>query len=243
MPQIAQINLDVPSVTPVFKYIDLENVPQSEQKGYEVRRTLEVVEVHTAGSRNSAPVFPVAAMWRRDGNRTITYAERWPEAYRAFKEGGPQNAIGTPLEMLRPQGVTPELISVCRVNKIYSVEALHNLSYDGIRALGVHANKLRDAARGFMADRANGVETQALLADQQAEMAELRAQLATLMAASAPAEPTEMQAVIPPDDGIAAMSDEDIKVAIAALNDGKRPAGNPSRGTIEAALRELRQAA
>src|SRR5690606_41494536 len=116
MTQVAQIDMTPVTVTPVFKYIDVEDVPKSEQEGYEVRKTIEVVEVHTAGSRNSVPVFPVDAMWKREGNRVITYAERWPEQYRAFKEGGPQNAVGPPLEMLRSYGLTPDELPACRWN-------------------------------------------------------------------------------------------------------------------------------
>ena len=225
MTQVARIDMSDITVTPVFKYLDLENVPQSEQKGFEVRRTLEVVEVHTAGSRNSAPVFPVDAMWKRDGNRTITYAERWPEAYRAFKEGGPQNAVGTPLEMLRPLGITPEIISLCRAHKIYSVEALNGLSHDGVKALGVHSNRLRDAARAFMSDRQTVTEA-------TAEIAELRARLAALegMADGDIA-----------DGGTTVWTDDQIKAEIKRLA-GTAPRGTPSRATLETMLAELQVA-
>lgn len=223
MTQVAQIDMTPVTVTPVFKYIDVEDVPKSEQEGYEVRKTLEVVEVHTAGSRNAVPVFPVDAMWKREGNRTITYAERWPDQYRAFKEGGPQNAVGTPLEMLRSLGISAEQISLCRANKIYSVEALHGLSHDGIKALGIHANKLRDAARTHLAERQNS-------ADAAAQIEELRAQIAAL------------QAKAPSDGGdIAEMTDEAIKAEIKALA-GQAPRGTPSRETLESTLLELRQA-
>jgi hypothetical protein len=219
MVEVAQIDMADVSVTPVFKYIELENVPQSEVQGHEVRRSLEVVEVHTAGSRNAIPIFPVDAQWRREGNRTITYAERWPEQYRAFKEGGPQEALGTPLEMLRQHGIKPEHISLCRAHRIYSVEALHNLSHDGIKALGIHANTLRDAAREFMAGRDG-------LSQAHKEIEALKAQLAAL---SAPAK-------------------EDGKDEIASLKDeienitGTRPRGNPSKETLLRSLEELRAA-
>jgi len=233
MTQVAQIDMTPVTVTPVFKYLDIEDVPQSEQKGYEVRKTIEVVEVHTAGSRNSVPVFPVDAMWKREGNRVITYAERWPEQYRAFKEGGPQNAVGTPLEMLRSYGITPEQISLCRVNKVYSIEALDSLSHDGIKALGVHANKLRDAARAFLTERKSDIDAASQIAELQAQIAKLRQQ----MAPEPIEEPTEE-----PTDEIAAMSDEQIKAEIKALA-GQAPRGTPSRETLETTLRDLRQAA
>lgn len=223
------IDMSEANVTPVFKYIDVENVPQSEQKGYEVRQSLEVVEIHTAGSRNALPIFRATDVWKREGNRSITYAERWPEQYQAFKNGASQKASGTPLEVLRKYGVSPELQSICRANKIYSVEALHGLSADGIRNLGIHANKLRDAARQHMTE-AQGASS--IIAEMEA----LRARIAELESAQpAPDEPPVVEA---PE--IAALADEDIKVEIKRLT-GSRPVGNPSRATLESLLRELQQ--
>lgn len=229
MVEVAQIDMTDVSVTPIFKYLELENVPQSDIKGIEVRRSLEVVEIHTAGSRNSIPIFPVDAQWRRDGNRVITYAERWPEQYRAFKEGGPQEALGTPLEMLRQHGIKPEHISLCRAHRIYSIEALHTLSHDGIKALGIHANTLRDAAREFMAGRDG-------LANAHKEIADLKEQLAQFLAGTQPPShdpvPTE----------ITTMGDGEIKDEIERLI-GTRPRGNPSRPTLERLLVEAKEAA
>jgi hypothetical protein len=234
MVELAQIDMTDVSVTPVFKYIELENVPQSDIKGCEVRRSLEVVEIHTAGSRNSIPVFPVDAQWRRDGNRVITYAERWPEQYRAFKEGGPQEALGTPLEMLREHGIKPEHISLCRAHRIYSIEALHNLSHDGIKALGIHANTLRGAATQFMAGRDG-------FARVQAENEELRARLARLEGMVTPpvAEPPSHD---PAPSDITTMGDGEIKDEIERLA-GARPRGNPGRDTLERLLNEARSQA
>lgn len=224
MVEVAQIDLTEVSVTPIFKYVELENVPQSEIAGHEVRRSMEVVEVHTAGSRNAIPVFPVDAQYRRDGNRIITYAERWPDQYRAFKEGGPQDALGTPLEMLRQHGIKPEHISLCRSLRIYSVEALDNLSHDGTKALGIHANTLRDAARAFMAGRDG-------FAKAQEEIASLKAQIEALKGGAVNDQATDY----------ADLTDEQIKERIAEKV-GRKPAGNPSRETLVASLRELEAA-
>src|SRR3546814_20877229 len=121
--------------------------------------TKEVVEVRFAGSKNYSPIFPVDAFWKREGNRVITYGERWPDQYRQFKEGNPQEANGTPLEMLRPHGVTPEQLSLCRALRIYSIEAMHNLDGPSVKSLGMKANRLKDDAAAFMADRMTGPDT------------------------------------------------------------------------------------
>lgn len=229
------------SITPVFKYQEVENVPKSEAAGHAVFEVRELVEVRFAGNKHYSPVFGAHDFWKRDGNRTITYAERWADQYRTFKEGGPQEANGTPLEMLRGQGVTPELISLCRALKIYSIEALYHLEGPAVKSLGMNANRLKDAARAFMADR---MGKGAALDEVEA----LRARIAELEARSTvppeqEAAPEEIEALVDEVDAeFAALSDDQIKEAIAALA-GSKPRGNPSRQTLETSLRELRAAA
>lgn len=239
MTRVVEIDTREITITPVFKYVELENVPKSETAGHLVMETHEVVEVRFAGQKNFSPVFPVDAFWKRKGNRVITYAERWAEQYRAFKEGSPQEANGTPLEMLRPHGVTPELISLCKALKFYSIEAIHHAEGDALKSLGMNRNKLKDAARAFMAERQS-------LIGQADEIEKLKAEIEALKAGVVPAEetpPEEIEAmVVEADARLAAMSDSDLKDEIARLNDGKRPQGNPSRATLEAAFKELQAA-
>lgn len=240
MPNLAVIDEREISVTPVFKLVELENIPKSETAGYAVMETREVVEVRFAGRRDYSPTFNALDFWKREGNRVYTYLERWPEQYRQFKEGNPQEALGTPLEMLRKHGISPELISLCRVWKIYSVESLHHLEGQALKSLGMNANMLKEAARAYMAEQTDKGAA-------MDEIAVLRAEIAALKAAgqvpAVEASPEEKDAATEAADAaLAAMTDEDIKAAIAGLNDGRRPAGNPSRRTLEAALRELQAA-
>lgn len=242
MTQLAIIDPRDITITPVFKHINVENIAKSEGAGYAVMEPLEVVEVRFAGQRNFAPVFPVDATWQREGNKNITYAERWADQYRAFKQGDPQEAVGTPLESLRPHGITPELISLCRALKIYSIEALYALEGPGLKSLGMNGNRLKDAARAFMAERLTGQAA-------QSEIEALKARIAELEAAGSkvevPAEQTAPEAVdaavAAADAEFADKSDEDLKVEIAQLS-GSRPRGTPSRITLETSVRELRQA-
>lgn len=238
MTRVVEIDPRDITITPIFKHIEVENVPKSEVAGYAVMETKEVVEVRFAGSRNYAPVFPAHGFWRREGNRVITYAERWAEQYRAFTEGTAQEARGTPLEMLRPYGISPELISLCRALRVYSIEALHHLEGQEAKSLGMNVNKLKDAARSFMADRDKG-------RNQAGEIEALKAQIAELMSRSTqppvvePAQSEVEQLLQAADDAYAALSDAQIKDEIAKLNDGKRPAGNPSRATLVSMLDTL----
>src|SRR3546814_4123907 len=87
MARVVAIDPHEITITPVFKILEVENVPKSEVAGHAVMETKEVVEVRFAGSKNYSPIFPVDAFWKREGNRVITYGERWPDHYRQFKEG------------------------------------------------------------------------------------------------------------------------------------------------------------
>lgn len=235
MATVVEIDPREITITPVFKYVEVENIPKSETAGHAVLETKEMVEVRFAGSRNYSPMFLTDEFWKREGNRVITYAERWPDQYRAFKEGSPQEAQGTPLEMLRPHGVTPEQVSLCRALKIYSIEALHHLEGTPLRSLGMNANKLKDAARDYMAAQMNQTNAYAQIEELRAELAAMRAGIIPVVEAA----PAEIEAALTAADAsFADLSDEQIKSEITKLT-GSRPKGNPSRITLEAALSEL----
>lgn len=229
------------TITPVFRIDRIENIPKSEKAGHAVLENREVVEVRFAGSKHYSPVFPAHAMWQRDpedGNRIITYAERWSEQYRAFKEGNPQEAAGTPLEMLRSHGITPEMLSLCRALRIYSIEALHHLEGPAVKTLGMNANKLKAAAARYMADRTTGAAAMDEIATLKAELAALREQMSTTVPVK-DMEPAAIDAAVKAADAAYTdLSDEQIKARIKELTQAA-PRGNPSRDTLVRLLTEI----
>lgn len=169
------------SVVPVFKYITYEDLLESEQAGHAVHKTIAAVEVRYSGNngRSYAPVFPADAIWKREGHRSITYAERWAKEYQDFLQGNSQTANGTPLENLRPYGVTEAMLSMCRALRVYSIESLMSLDGGTGKSLGMFSNILMDMARKWAEER-NGAGND--------EVAALRAELDALKASmSAPA--------------------------------------------------------
>lgn len=201
MSNVVAIDTRELTVTPIFKILNIENIPKSETAGHAVMEMQEVVEVRFAGESKYSPVFPANAFWKRDGNKIITYAERWADQYRAFKEGNPQEANGTPLEMLRSYGITPEQLSLCRALKIYSIEALYHLEGANLKSLGMMGNTIKDIARKYMSDRGQG--TGAL-----SEIEELKKQIADLQAA---------RSTLPP---LVESTEEEIDVALyGAMNE------------------------
>lgn len=221
-------------VVPFFKHVTVEDINASEREGHAVMKVREVVEVRFAGSKLYSPVFPTDAMWKREGGRTITYAERWADQYRDFLEGADQKAAGTPLEMLKPYGVSDAQLSLCRALKIYSIEALHVLEGPNLKSLGMNQNALKDMARSYMADRSSGVGS-------LSEIEDLKRQIAALQKAIPAQEtpPAEVEAIVAAADAdLEAMTDEALKAFIKAKS-GAAPRGTPGRDFLLNAAREL----
>jgi hypothetical protein len=221
-------------VVPFFKHITVEDINASEREGHAMMKVREVVEVRFAGSKLYSPVFPTDAMWKREGGRTITYAERWADQYRDFLEGADQKAAGTPLEMLKPYGVSDAQLSLCRALKIYSIEALHVLEGPNLKSLGMNQNALKEMARAYMADRSSG-------AGSMSEIEELKRQIAALQKAIPAQEtpPAEIAALVAAADAdLEAMSDEALKAFIKAKS-GSAPRGTPGRDFLLNAAREF----
>jgi len=224
------------AVTPLFKYFTRENVNASEREGHAVMETFVGVEVRIGGSKLYSPVFPADAQWMRDGHRIITYAERWPDQYRAFMEGNQQMASGTPLENLSGQGITPSQLSLCRALKIYSIEGLASLEGQNLRSLGMHANVLKQMATEYLRSRQSGASVAEIDA-MKAEIAALKAMIAIPEKESTPKEIDE--ALRKADLDFEAMADDDLKEWIAQKSGAGKPRGNPSHETLVSMAKEL----
>ena len=222
------------AVTPLFKYITRENVNASEREGHAVMETFVGVEVRIGGSKLYSPVFPADAQWMRDGHRIVTYAERWPEQYKAFMEGNQQMAAGTPLEQLSGLGITPSQLSLCRALKIYSIEGLASLEGQNLRSLGMHANVLKKMATDYLNSRTSGASV--------AEIEALKAEIAALKLAipAKEATPKEIDAALKQADlDFEAMADDDLKEWISQKSGAGKPRGNPSHDTLVSMAKEL----
>jgi len=180
MTEVVSLMPDI-TLTPIFRLVELENIPKSEEAGHLVKEMHEVVQIRFAGSNNYSPIFPAHAFYRREGNNVITYAERFSDQYRQFKEGNPQEAKGTPLEMLSSYGITPEMLSLCRTMKVYSIEALDALEGPNLKNLGMEANKLKEMARRWMASQSSNQNLMDEVAQLKAKLAELEGKKASVV--------------------------------------------------------------
>lgn len=225
------------TITAYFKHASLLNVAQSEEHGKAIYDLHEVVELRFAGDRNYSPVLPADSMWRKEGNRVITYAERFSDQYRAFLLGDDQKAGGTALEMLQDYGITPAQLSICRALKIYSVEALHAIDGHNVKALGMSANALKQMARRYVEDHAKrSIES------TNSEVDKLKAELERLkgLIPSEQASPAEIDALVAAaDKEFEDMTSDELKDFIAEKTGDGRPRGNPSHDTLVSMAKEL----
>jgi hypothetical protein len=222
MAQSVPLDMTEIQITPFFRYEANEDINASERAGHLVTKNRIVCEMRIGGSRNYIPVVPADAVWQREGPHSITYAERFAEQFAKFMAGQEQEAAGTPLEMLKPMGISAAQLSLCRALKIYSIEALHKLEGPALKNLGMACNDLKEMAKRYLEGQ-TGSETDKLrIADLEAQLEAMRAVPAAL-----PTEP-EITAAVNASD---AEEREKLKAAIAAKT-GARPRGNPSLDTL-----------
>lgn len=219
-------------ITPYFMHLTVENVPQSELRGEPVMDTFEVVQLRIAGDKNFSPVHKVDEQSYKDGNRVITFAERFSSQYAQFLQGAAQEAAGTPLEKLSSYGISQAQLSLCRALKIYSIEALYNLEGSSVKNLGMHSNELKAMARAFMDDRAAGGETQIELAKLRQELAEMKAGIIPENESSV----AEIEALANPT--IDTMDETQLKDYIERKTT-VRPKGNPSIDTLRNMAKDI----
>lgn len=222
------------AITAFFKHMSVLNVPQSETRGEPVYDLKEMVELRFAGDRNYSPCFESSEMWRNVGGRVITYAERFPEQYRAFIQGDSQVAGGTALEMLRPYGITPAQISICNALKVYSIEAI--LEMRTPQALGMSTNVIMEMAKRWQSDQAQRQNT-----ENKEDIAALKAEIERLRTQIPEREATPAQvdaALVAADSEFEAMSNDDLKAFIKEKS-GQAPRGTPSREFLITAAKEL----
>lgn len=186
----------------------------------------ECVKVQIAGETRFTPVFRASDMWDRDGLQEITYAERWAEQYRQFKEGASQVADGIPLD--EAPFLNQSRIAELRQLKIYSVEALANLDDRSIPRLGGKGYELKAMAQDFLTKRR---ETGAndKIAAMQAQIAELTAMLN---------KPTIAEPMVATTESEIDRLKEEIK-----LKTGSYPRGNPGIEHLRRLVAELNESA
>jgi hypothetical protein len=161
------------------------NRRKSEEAGRLIEDEVEMVEIILAGDKQTRPHAPAHevtvtydAVKKADDRRT--WAERYPDEYKAFKQGTRQDISGTPLEAW---GVlTRAQLAEMRALDIATVEQIADMNERNRTILGPNARLLIAQAQQYVG------QLQALVKAQQpnAELDALRAELAALKAEDKP---------------------------------------------------------
>jgi len=164
------------------------NEMESQAKGRPIYDEYEVCEISFPANKHTVVVAPATefAGWGEDpitGQRTrITYAQKYNAQYLAFKAGTAQSLGGTPLEELTflTQGKRLELKAL----NVHTAETLAALDSAQLKMLGMGGRELKDKAAAYLDIATKNADASHLsteLAKRDAELAELRSQVAGLM--------------------------------------------------------------
>jgi hypothetical protein len=201
-----------------------ENPRKSKDAGRPIFDQIEMVSIVAPGNSKTEANFPAEEV-HFNGNEQMqmTYIERFPEQYDAFKRGVEAHMVGTPLASADFMTMQPALVAEMNAAKIFTVEQLAGMSDTNIRKMGPNFRKHVNDAKGYLEHANSG----AALRD---ELDALRAQLAALT--------NDAPAGEPEDDGFASYTDEDLRNMIRDAG-GDMPRSNAKRASLVKVLDEL----
>lgn len=214
------------------------------EQGRPIYRTREYVRIINPSDPLNKPVHPAHEKIFRDRhtNAAMSYAEAYPEEYRAFKAGQAEQIIGTPLTELT--SLTAAKRHELKALEIVTVESLASLDGAPLKRLGMEGNALKSMAQAYL-DRAKEQAVDARFAAEnaalRAEMEALRNDLKAIKSGKAEPEP-DANDENPPEPGpFDTFSDDDLKVYIKSRT-GEAPRGRVSRETLLRTASELMEA-
>lgn len=200
---------------------------QSAKQGRAVYVDEVMCEVRIPADNGRRPVFPAEAVWKKVQGRPITYRERFPKAWDAFKRGEAPLVEGTPIEVMP---LTPAKKAELKALAIYSVEQLAALDSEAMKRMGSGGRDLVEQAKTFL--KSQDIKPQVLAAENE----ELKRRIAALEAAqviqggphSHPIIPGPHQHTTTSAPSLAEKSADELKDFIRSKNGGKMPPGNHS---------------
>lgn len=166
---------------------------ESTEKGRPIYKEVEKVRIKFAGDKQNVLVAPAHSTGQvRDAvtNRRLTYAEQFPDHYKAFQAKIEFHGTGTPIAEL-------PFISVAKRREleaanVFTAEALAGLDGSNLQKLGMGARELKNQAVAWLEKASGGAEISKLAGENEAlrsQMEALQAQVAALMSGGKADEP------------------------------------------------------
>lgn len=230
-----------------FENIAVHNEAQSREKGRPVFDDMEVCRIRMGGDRLQSPVFPAWAeapggMENDDGFIVpCTYAEKYADQYKRFKEGKQQTQDGTPVEYL--PFLTPAKVKELKALHIYTAESLASLDGQPLKSLGQGGRDWKNQAQAYL-DSAHGSATATKLALENEELRRLLDEARKERTAPAIEGTERVQENLgygKEADPVSEFEswDDDLLKEYIKEKTGKKPQGNPNHDTLVQTAQEL----
>lgn len=202
-----------------------EDVKASRAEGVPKFKDVEKIRIRWPGDKSRELVAPAdGKSLRGPDGRWLTYAERWPEHYKAFKAGQAYIGEGTPIS--EAPFLTEARRRELRAMEIHTIETLAELPDRMRTRLGMGGLELMQQARAWVEKQKGFAAESRLASENEALRAQLNAlaeKVAMLGQSSAP----KVDAVSP----FASWADDDMKAYIKDAT-GQAPRGQPSHDTL-----------
>lgn len=195
----------------------VQNPRASKEKGRPIFEDKEFVRIRFPGDRNRTHEAFATEKALRDpqSNEWLSYIDRFPRHYEAFKKGQAYIGEGTPLAEL--VFLTESQRAELRALNIHTAESLAAMEGVPLKQLGMGGRELKNQAQAYL-DNASGSASVTKMASKIADLEALVAELRSDKEGVASSE-------------FASWSADQIKDWIAEKI-GERPKGNPSHTTL-----------
>ena len=214
-----------------------QNKSKSAEAGRPIFDSVEMCEVIVAGDKHFRPHFPAHEPTVTYDSATQTedrrtWAERYPDEYRAFKQQGFSATSGTPVEAWPI--LTRAQVAELKALDIFTVEQIADMADRNRHVLGAGARDLIAKAKAYIDQAADASVPQRLASENEALKAEIE----------------RLKAQAPDDDD---EGDEDegefAGLTVAEIKDwikdrtGEALKGNPKRATLIRQAKAVMEAA
>lgn len=209
----------------------VQNPAKSKEQGRPIFEDKEFVRIKFPGDRNRELVAPAdqPSLRNPEDNTWLTYIDRFPAHYDAFKKGQEFFGEGTPID--EAPFLTVAQRAELKANNIHTIEAMAGCPDNNLSKLGMQARSWKSQSVAYLA-KASGSAVETRMAAENAELREqmeaMRRQIAE-MAQDRKSPGVEPEPVSGAD--FDTWSDEDLKAYIKDTT-GAGPRGNPSHDTL-----------
>lgn len=202
------------------------------EQGRPIFKDVEMARLKFVGDNKKELVAPAHQKFMRmpGTQEWVTYAERYPRHYEAFKTGQALLGSGTPLAEL--PFLTEAKRSELKALNVHTAEALSSLDGSLLQKLGMYGRELKNQAQAYL-DKAKETALETRLAGENAALKErIDALEAMIRGQGQPQVAVEMVPNTDVEVGSFDQLDDDELKRFIKVRTGQSPRGNPAHATL-----------